>query len=159
MLRTYLIIGLLFLFLEDKMDFDNKVESFYNPTIKKIGVTIDDISSQLFKGKIRPTDMYLEICKKFSQDYSDILFGEYLTSKYGLWIDTRSSTNNELHGNGRLINRKITLRRDKVVETSGDLMCHVFAIKDAYAYFTPVMEKAGDREAPTEKRVLEEIAD
>ena len=33
--------GLLLLFLEDKTDFDNKVESFYNPTIKNVNVTID----------------------------------------------------------------------------------------------------------------------
>ena len=83
--------GLLLLFLEDKTDFDNKVESFYNPTIKKVNMTIDGNPHEIFKGSILPRNMYPKICKKFYQNNSDVSFEEYLTTKYGLWIDTRSS--------------------------------------------------------------------
>ena len=42
--------GILLLFLEDRDDFDNKVETFYNPTLKKVNVTIDGDPHQLFQG-------------------------------------------------------------------------------------------------------------
>ena len=97
--------------------------------------------------------MHLEIRKKFSQDHSNVLFGKYLTNKYSLWIDTRLSTDNQLHGSGRLVNRRINLQIDKVVEISGgDLMCYGFAIQNVYAYFIPVMKIKGDCEIPTKKK-------
>ena len=57
-------------------------------------------------------------------------FEEYLTTKYGLWIDTRSSTDNKLHGSGRLVNSGVKLQIDKVGESSGNLTCFIFAIQD-----------------------------
>ena len=30
---------------------------------------------------------------------------EFLTTKFGLWIDTRSSTSNTLHGSGRAVKK------------------------------------------------------
>ena len=55
---------LLLLFLEDKIGFDSKVKSFYNPTIKEVNVTIDRNPHKIFKGSILPRNMYPEICKK-----------------------------------------------------------------------------------------------
>ena len=57
--------GILLLFLEDRDDFNNKVETFYNPTIKKVNVTINGDPHQFFKGAILPRNMFPEICKKF----------------------------------------------------------------------------------------------
>ena len=128
--------GLLLLFLEDKTDFDNKVESFYNPTIKKVNVTIDGNPHKIFKGLILPRNMYPEICKKFYQNDSDVSFEEYLTTKYGLWIDTRSSVDNKLHGSGRLVNSGVKLQIDKVGESSGNLTCYIFAVQDAYVHLS-----------------------
>ena len=126
--------GLLLLFLEDKTDFDNKVESFYNPTIKKVNVTIDRKSTEIFKGSILPRNMYPKICKKFYQNNSDVLFEEYLTTKYGLWIDTRSSTDDKLHGSGRVVNSGVKLQIDKVGESSGNLLCYIFENSDAIRF-------------------------
>ena len=33
------------------------------------------------------------------------LWEEFLTTKFGLWIDTRSSTDNTLHGSGRAVEK------------------------------------------------------
>ena len=60
---------------------------------------------------------------------------EYLTTKIGLWIDTRSSTNNALHGSGRGAEKSdILLQIEKAPETSDDdLMCYVFSLEDVVA--------------------------
>ena len=60
---------------------------------------------------------------------------EFLTKKLGLWIDTRSSTNNTLPGRGREVKKKgILLQIEKVAETTGDdLTYYVFSLEDAVA--------------------------
>ena len=61
---------------------------------------------------------------------------EFLTTKFGLWIDTHSSTDNTLHGIGRTVEKSgILLQIEKVPETSnGDLVCYVFSLEDAVAH-------------------------
>ena len=53
--------------------------------------------------------MFPKICKKFYWENSDVAFREYLTTKYGLWIDTRSLTDDKLHGSGKAVNSGIEL--------------------------------------------------
>ena len=60
---------------------------------------------------------------------------EFLTTKFVLWIDTRSSTNNTLHGRGMAVGKSgIILQIEKAPETSGDLTCYVFSLQDAVAH-------------------------
>ena len=125
--------GLLLRFLEDQTDFAHKVENFYNPTIKKVNVTIDGDLHQLFKGSILPRNMYQEICKKFNDCVS---FEDFLTTKYSLWIVTRSSTENKLHGSSRSVNSGVKLQIDKVAETAGNLTCYIFPLQDAYVHLS-----------------------
>ena len=62
--------------------------------------------------------------------------GRVLTTKFGQWVDTRSSTDNTLHGSGRAVEKSgILLQIEKVAEGSdGDLTCHVFSLEDAVAH-------------------------
>ena len=57
----------------------------------------------------------------------------FLMTKFALWIDTRSSTNNILHGSGKAVEKSgILLHIRKAPEASGgDLTCHVFSLEDA----------------------------
>ena len=57
-------------------------------------------------------------------------------TKFGLWLDTRSSTDNTLHGSGRAVQKSgILLQIEKAPEASnGDLTCYVFSIEDAVAH-------------------------
>ena len=112
-----------------------KVESFYNPFIKKVNITIDSDPHQLFKGSILLCNMYQEICKKFVQENSDVSFEEYLTMKYGLWITTRWPVNNKLHCSGRPGNSGFKLKINKAVQTAGTLVCYIFTVQDAYGHF------------------------
>ena len=64
--------------------------------------------------------------------------GKFLTTKFCLWIDTRSSTDNTLHGSRRAVEKSgILLQIEKVPETSnGDLTCCVFSLEDAVAHLS-----------------------
>ena len=59
--------GLLLLFLDKRNCFANKNEEFYNPSIKKILVTINSMSHQLFKAGLDAGDIYSELKKIFLQ--------------------------------------------------------------------------------------------
>ena len=116
---------LLLLFVDKRHDFESKNEEFYNPNIKKILVTINGMPHELFAAGILAKDIYL---KK----------EELLTTKFGLWTDTRSSTDNTLHGSSRAVEESgILLQIEKVPEASnGDLTSYVFSLEDAVAHLS-----------------------
>ena len=127
--------GLLLLFFDKRDDFANKNEEFYNPSIKKILVTINGMHHQLFAARLKARGIYPELKKYFYKKNSNVTWEEFLTTKFGLWIDTRSSIDNTLHGSGRKVEKSgILLQIEKVPEASnGDLMCYVFSLEEAVA--------------------------
>ena len=129
--------GLLLLFLDKRDDFANKNEEFYNPSINIILVTINGDHHPLFKGGLGAMDIYPELKKYFHKEHSDVTWKEFLTTKFALWIDTRSSIDNTLHGNDRAVDKGIMLQIEKTSEASGgDLTCHVFSFGDAVAHLS-----------------------
>ena len=125
--------GLLLLFIDKKTDFANKNEEFYNPNIKKTLVTINGLGHQLFKHGLQARDIYPEIKKYFYKEDSHVTWEEFLTTKFGLWIDTRSSTENIPHGSGRAVEKGgILVQVEKIPEADGsDLTCCVFSLVHA----------------------------
>ena len=125
--------GILVLFVDDSNDrkpfaCTNK---FYNPTIQRVLVTINGDPHQLYAGGVLPKDYYFEAKKYFDNPNSSVSWSDFLTTKFGLWVDMRSSVDNALHGSGRTVDKSgVLLQIDKVAEASGDLTCHVFAIAD-----------------------------
>ena len=93
--------GLLLLFLDKRDDFANKNEEFYNPSIKKILVTINGMPHQLFAAGQQGREIYPELKKYFYKENFDVTRENFLTTKFALWIDTRSRIDNTLHGSGR----------------------------------------------------------
>ena len=62
---------------------------------------------------------------------------EFLTTKFELWINTCSSTDNTLHGSGRTVEKSgILLQIEKVHEASSYLTCYVFSLEDAVAHIS-----------------------
>ena len=60
---------------------------------------------------------------------------EFLRTKFGLWINTRSSIDNTLHGSCRTVEKSgILLQIEKVPKASSDLTCHVFSLEDTVAH-------------------------
>ena len=61
---------------------------------------------------------------------------EFLSTKFGLWIDTRSSIDNTLHGNCRAVDKGMVLQIEKASEASGvNHMCYVISLEDAVARY------------------------
>ena len=63
-------------------------------------------------------------------------WGEFLTTKFGLWIDVRSSNDNQLHGSERTVERSgILLQTERAADArDGDLVCYIFSLEDAVAH-------------------------
>ena len=63
---------------------------------------------------------------------------DFLTTKFGLWTVTCSSTDNTLHGSCRAVEKSgILLRIEKPPEVSnGNLTCYVFSVEDAVAHLS-----------------------
>ena len=99
------LLGLLLLFLDKRDDLANKNEEFYNSSIKKILVTINGIPHQLFAAGLQAREIYPELSKYFYKENSDATWEDFLTTKFALWIDTRSSIDNTLHGSGRAVEK------------------------------------------------------
>ena len=65
------------------------------------------------------------------------MWEDFLTTKFALWIDTRSSIDNTLHGSGRAVEKGgILLQIEKAPEKIGDLMCYVFSLEDTVAHLS-----------------------
>ena len=67
-------------------------------------------------------------------DIAPLSLGEYLVSKYALWLDFRTIDENELHGMGRRIENAsegITLQVEKKEESAGALNAYIYLIMDA----------------------------
>ena len=65
---------------------------------------------------------------------ADVNLGEFLTSKYSLWLDLRTSNDDSLHGSGRRIEKAsecITIQITKKAEATGALNIYLFVFMDA----------------------------
>ena len=93
---------------------------------------------QLLATGLQARDIYPELKKYFYKENSIVIWEEFVTTKFALWIDTRSSTNNILHGSGRVVEKSgILLQIKKVPENSGgDLTCYVFSLEDAVTHLS-----------------------
>ena len=127
--------GLLLLFLDKRDDIANKNEDFYNPTIKKILVTINGMPQQVFAAGLQARDIYPELINYFYREHSNLTWEEFSTTNFWLWIDTRSSTDNTLHSSDRAVEKSgMLLQIEKASEASnGDLTCYVFSLEDTVA--------------------------
>ena len=83
-------------------------------------------------------DIYPDLKKYFYREHFNVTWENFLRTKFGLWIDTRSSTDNTLHGSGRELEKSgILLQIEKVPEASnGDLTGYVFSLEDAVAHLS-----------------------
>ena len=62
---------------------------------------------------------------------ADISLGGFLTNKYALWLDLRSTDDDRFHGNGRRISEEMTIQFQKEAEAAGPLNIYVYLICDA----------------------------
>ena len=79
--------GLLLLLLDKRDDFANKNEEFYNPSIKKVLVTINGMRHQLFAAGLQARNIYPELKEYFYREQSSVSWEEFLTKK--VWVMDR----------------------------------------------------------------------
>ena len=91
---------------------------------------------QLFAAGLQARDIYPELKKYLYKEHSNFTWEEFLTTKFGIWLDTRSGNDNNLRGSGGAVEKiGILLQIKKAVESSGcNLACHVLSIEDAVAH-------------------------
>ena len=132
--------GLLSLFLDKRDSFANKYEEFYKLSIKKTLITINGELHQLFEAGFQARAIHPELKKYFYKEDFNVKWKEFLMTKSGLWIDTRSSTDNTLHDSARTVNKSgILLQIEKAPEISnGGLTCYVFSLEDALAHLSVI---------------------
>jgi hypothetical protein len=143
--------GILMLFKEPAAAFAHDTESFYNPQIQKVEVTIEGVPNQLYSQGMRAYQQWDEAKKFFAAAPSskhqpevarvakdlalaDVSLGEFLTSKYALWLDLRATDDEQLHGNGRRIENAsegLTIQITKKAEGAGALNIYLYVIMDA----------------------------
>ena len=113
-------------------------------TIQNVSVIVEGKPNQLFAQGMRSFEQYDEICKYFTKGKQrdndaneiqkhlqlyDLSLGEYLVSKFALWLDFRMIDENELHGTGRHIENAsegITLQIEKKEESAGALNAYIY---------------------------------
>ena len=136
--------GILVLFEEEKQ-FARDMSKYYNPKIQKVSVIVEGKPNQLYAQGMRSFEQYDGIHKYFAEgrladkvqaqlQLYDVSSGEYLVNKYALWLDFRTTGENELHGMGRRIENAsegITLQIEKKAETAGVLNAYIYLIMDA----------------------------
>lgn len=144
--------GILMLFEDPEgMNWGRDSEAFYNPQITKVEVTIEGVPNQLYSQGLRQHQLWDEAKKHFlaaptqrhhpevamlakDLEFADVSLPEFLTSKYALWLDLRTTDDDRLHGNGRRVENAsegITIQISKKVEAAGKLNIYLYVIMDA----------------------------
>ena len=127
-------------------------EDFVNPNITKVEMTIEGVPNQLYSQGMRQYQQWDEITKYFALTskrdketdkvakdlyFSDTNIAKYLTKRFALWLDLRSTDDNTLHGSGRIENASegITIQIEKEQGADEILNIYLFIIQDAQINF------------------------
>ena len=141
--------GVLMLFEDPASAYKRDTEAFYNPQLTKVEVTIEGVPNQLYSQGLRAYQQWDESRKLYAGGpkrspvtgavakdlaLADVSLGEYFTSKYCLWLDLRSSDDDQPHGNGRRVENAsegITIQITKKAESAGALNIYLYVVMDA----------------------------
>ena len=143
--------GILMLCEDDaaQQHFARDTEGFYNPKITKVDVTTEGIPNQLFSQGMRAYQMWDEAKKFFaagSERHPEVAevakeltlavvsIGEFLTNKFTLCLDLRTTDDDQLHGSRRRIENAsegVTIQIKKHAEAAGALNIYLYVIMDA----------------------------
>ena len=130
--------GILLLFINPYAPGARDSESYFNPDITKVKITINGVPNRVYNEGISGTDIWNELTRYFNPNnrgWPNMTLAKYLAgNKFGLWIDLRSMADTTMHGNGqRLVNTQdgVQLKIERKASGSGNTNCHVFTISDS----------------------------
>ena len=122
--------GLLLLFTQAYVAGSRDSELFINPNLTSVNINIHGMNSKRYNQGMVPTDFYQEALKRFGSS-DNVSQKELYQNKHCLWIDLRTTFEDELHGNGLVVDKNgIKLEMKRKVGGVGDIICDVFCILD-----------------------------
>ena len=139
--------GILMLFEDPER---TSTESYFNPKITKVEVTIEGVPNQLYSQGMKAYQQWDEINRFFALNSkkdvnllkqiscTNVILERYLTTNYALWLDLRSTDDNSLHGSGRRIENAsegITIQITKDAGNDKPINIYLFVIQDAQINF------------------------
>ena len=128
-------------------------EIFVNPNITKVEMTIGGVPNQPYSQDMRQYQKWDEINKylaltskrdketdKVAKDlyFSDTNIEKYLTKRFALWLDLRSTDDNTLHGGGTMIENAsegIMIQIENEQGPDENLNIYLLIIQDAQINF------------------------
>ena len=130
--------GILLLFVEPYAAGTRDSEKYIFPDLKKISVTINGSPNMLYNNGIESKDIWSEVSRFFMKEkYKPqhmTLEKFYTKNKFGILIDMRSMSSQEMHGSGtRLVNSTdgVQLEIERDAKGTGTVNCHDFVISDS----------------------------
>ena len=130
--------GILLLFISPYTAGNRDSESYFNPDITKVAVTVNGVPNRVYNEGISGSDMWEELTRHFKPSTDgrpNMTLAKYLAdNKFGLWIDLRSMDDTTMHGNGqRLVNTQDGVQLEIVRKASGSGItnCNIFTVSDA----------------------------
>ena len=130
--------GILLLFVEPYVAGARQSETYLNPDLTKVSVTVNGSPNRLYNNGLEGIDVWEEVKRFFlkaenkTQHMNATKF--YTENKFGLMIDLRSMADHSMHGSGtRLVNTKngVQLELERNKSGSGNVNCHIYVISDA----------------------------
>ena len=130
--------GILLLFVEPYTAGTRQSETYLNPDLTKISVTVNGSPNRLYNNGLEGIDFWEEVKRFFlkaenkTQHMNATKF--YTGNKFGVMIDLRSMADHSMHGSGtKLVDTKegVQLRLERNASGSGNVNCHVYTISDA----------------------------
>ena len=130
--------GILLLFVEPYVAGTRQAETYLNPDLTKVSVTVNGSPNRLYNNGLEGIDVWEEVKRFFlkaenkTQHMNATKF--YTEDKFGLMIDLRSMADHSMHGSGtRLVNTKdgVQLELERNASGSGYVRCHIYVISDA----------------------------
>ena len=135
-------MGILMLFAAQQ-PLARDTEAFYNPKITEVEVTREGSpASYSVKGcmptrlRTRQRSSSQQAANDSPKDLAlaDVSFGEFLTCKFILWLDLRTTDDYRLHGSDLRVENAsefVTIQITKQAEEAGDLNIYLYVVMDA----------------------------
>ena len=136
-LRSLRGVMVLFKDLGDQTKYACNRKTFFNPGIEKLEVSINGASNKLYANGMFSKDLWYEARKLF-QNSTNMTQEKIYDDNFCLWVDTRSSTDMSLHGNGLRLdgsNSRLSLTINKTAGGSGQFTMFIYLIIDAVLEF------------------------
>ena len=130
------LTGLLLLFVKPFKVGLRDSEAFVDPKITKVGVNINGVPNKVYSQGLDPAAIYGEVVRRYKDFVSPEKF--FKDSKYALWVDLRTSDDDNIHGQGlKLVNTQdgvtLEIKRAKNTSAGNDdrINCYIFVVSDA----------------------------